>query len=127
MDNAADAPKPATEPSASPRASLIGRTRRHVAGFDWRSYVIYFTFATLCVVFAITLRNDGFLSWQTPRNVLEQTAQISIMAVAMTFVIGSAEIDLSLGRGARAGSGTSARGGGPWGGGGGVGVGGGHR
>jgi ribose transport system permease protein len=108
MGNAADANQPVTDTTAAPRASLLGRTRRHVDGFDWRSYVIYFTFGTLCVVFAITLRNDGFLSWQTPRNVLEQTAQISIMAVAMTFVIGSAEIDLSVGRVAGLASVTSA-------------------
>src|SRR6059058_3083541 len=107
MDDAADA-TPVTDTTVPGRASLLRRGRGAFDAFDWRSYVIYFTFGTLCVVFAITLRNDGFLSWQTPRNVFEQTAQISVMAVAMTFVIGSAEIDLSVGRVAGLASVTSA-------------------
>src|SRR3569832_240090 len=107
MDNAADAQT--TDAAAQPGVSLRTRTRGVLGSFDWRGYVIYFTFFALCVVFAITLRNDGFLSWQTPKIVVEQTAMISVMAVAMTFVIGSAEIDLSVGRGAGRAAVTTAR------------------
>src|SRR3569623_709781 len=114
MGNAVDAPQ-RTDGRTPARASVGERVRGHLGGFDWRSYVIYFTFGALCVVFAITLRNDGFLSWQTPKNVLEQPAQISIMAIAMTFVIGSAEIDLSVGRVAGLASVTSAMGISHWG------------
>src|SRR5690606_13922506 len=44
-----------------------------------------------------TLGDDGFLSGSNVLNIFRQTATISIMAVAMTFVIANAEIDLSVG------------------------------
>jgi len=49
------------------------------------------------VLFAIFLGGDGFLSPNNMLNIVRQTATISIMAVAMTFVIATAEIDLSVG------------------------------
>src|SRR3954452_1881862 len=90
MDNAAETPPLPT--------MLITRTKEQFRSFDWRAYVIYLAFIAVFIVFSITLRNDGFLSWQTPLNIIRQTAAISVMAIAMTFVIGAAEIDLSVGR-----------------------------
>lgn len=65
--------------------------------FDWRQYVIYIVFAAIFVVFAITLRDDGFLNHENLLQIVEQTAMVSVEATAMTFVIAAAEIDLSIG------------------------------
>ncbi len=64
---------------------------------DWRSNVIYIAFVVVFILFAIFLGADGFLSPNNMLNIVRQTATISIMAVAMTFVIATAEIDLSVG------------------------------
>jgi ribose transport system permease protein len=68
--------------------------RRH---FDWRQYVIYVGFVVVFAFFAITLGDSGFLTQRNLENIIRQTATISVMAVAMTFVIGAAQIDLSVG------------------------------
>lgn len=66
-------------------------------GFEWRNYVVYIAFALVFVAFALTLSGRGFLSQNNLLNIISQTATISIMAVAVTFVISAAEIDLSVG------------------------------
>lgn len=68
-----------------------------LTGMDWRGNVIYIAFIAVFLLFAITLGDDGFLSGNNVLNIFRQTATISIMAVAMTFVIANAEIDLSVG------------------------------
>jgi ribose transport system permease protein len=70
---------------------------RFLPYFDWRQYVIYIVFAAIFVVFAITLRGDGFLNHENLLQIVEQTAMVSVEATAMTFVIAAAEIDLSIG------------------------------
>jgi ribose transport system permease protein len=65
--------------------------------FDWRQYVLYIGFVVLFAVFAITLHDEGFTTSNNLLNIVRQTATISVMAVAVTFVIGTAEIDLSVG------------------------------
>jgi ribose transport system permease protein len=74
-------------------ARLIGALK----GFDWRQYVVYIAFALVFLYFAVTLHGSGFLTSTNLLNILRATATISIMAVAMTFVIGAAQIDLSVG------------------------------
>jgi ribose transport system permease protein len=74
-----------------------GRLHRVVRAFDWRQYVIYIGFVIIFVFFAITLADSGFLKPSNLLNVFRQTAVIAVMAVAMTFVIGAAQIDLSVG------------------------------
>lgn len=64
---------------------------------DWRSYVIYIGFVLVFLLFAALLHDSGFLSGRNLLNIFRQTATISVMAVAMTFVIAAAEIDLSIG------------------------------
>ncbi len=64
---------------------------------DWRRYVIYIAFVAIFVFFAATLGPYGFLSATNLLNILRQTATTTIMAVAVTFVIAAAEIDLSIG------------------------------
>jgi ribose transport system permease protein len=71
--------------------------RRAIGAFDWRQYVIYIGFVIIFVFFAITLSDSGFLNTTNLLNVFRQTAVITVMAVAMTFVIGAAQIDLSVG------------------------------
>jgi ribose transport system permease protein len=74
------------------RSSLTG-----LRSLDWRQYIIYIGFAIVFAIFAVTLGDKGFLSSTNLLNVFRQTAIISILAVAMTFVIGAGHIDLSVG------------------------------
>ena len=83
--------------------------------FDWRQYIIYIGLLIVFVVFAITLGEKGFLTPTNLLNVFRQTAIISIMAVAMTFVIGAGQIDLSVGAVAGLSSVTTALALGSWG------------
>jgi ribose transport system permease protein len=71
-------------------------TKRTLA-FDWRQYVVYIGFALVFLTFAIFLSDEGFLSTGNLLNIVRQTTMITVMAVAMTFVISTAEIDLSVG------------------------------
>lgn len=70
---------------------------RPTRGRDWRDYALYIGFAVAFVLFAILLHDDGFLRADNLLNIVRQTAIIAVMAVAVTFVIASAEIDLSVG------------------------------
>jgi ribose transport system permease protein len=65
--------------------------------FDLRQNILYVGFVLLFVVFAVTLGDQGFTNSNNLLNIVRQTATISVMAVAVTFVIGAAEIDLSVG------------------------------
>jgi len=59
--------------------------------------VVYIGFVVLLLFFSIVLSGSGFLSPNNLLNIVRQTAIISVMAVAVTFVIAAAEIDLSIG------------------------------
>jgi ribose transport system permease protein len=83
-----------TTPSA---AATTVPLRERFAGFEWRRYVIYLGFVAVFGLFSVLLYDDGFLSANNLLNIGRQTATITVMAVAMTFVIASAEIDLSVG------------------------------
>lgn len=65
--------------------------------FDWRRYVVYIGFILLFIFFAIALRNAGFMTPNNLLNIVRQTAIIAVMSVAVTFVISTGEIDLSVG------------------------------
>ena len=82
---------------------------------DWRQNIIYIGFVIVFLVFAVTLNDKGFLTPTNLLNVFRQTAIISIMAVAMTFVIGAGNIDLSVGATAGLSSVTTALALGTWG------------
>ena len=64
---------------------------------DIRATLIYWMFAAIFLLFAFLLHDDGFLQSNNLLNIFRQTATITVMAVAMTFVISAAEIDLSIG------------------------------
>lgn len=74
-----------------------GISRRFAFRLDWRRDIIYVGFVVVFVAFAILLGDQGFLGTTNLLNILRQSAIVTIMAVGMTFVIGSAEIDLSVG------------------------------
>ena len=99
-----------TEPTTSGRLNLAS-----LKAFDWRQYIIYIGLLIVFVVFAVTLGEKGFLKSENLLNVFRQTAIISIMAVAMTFVIGAGHIDLSVGAVAGLSSVTTALALGGWG------------
>jgi ribose transport system permease protein len=84
------------------------QTAAPALGFDWQRYVVFFAFLAVFVFFAVTLYDSGFLSVSNLLNIVQQTAIIAVMAVAMTFVISAAEIDLSVGSVAGFASVTSA-------------------
>ena len=65
--------------------------------FEWQKNIIYIGFVAVFILFAITLGDSGFTHPNNLLNIFRQVATISIMAVAMTFVIAAAEIDLSIG------------------------------
>ncbi|MFC4766311.1 ABC transporter permease [Effusibacillus consociatus] len=81
---------------SSNMTNTIQNTNR-LAKFDWKRYIVYIAFVGVFIYFSISLYDQGFLSSNNLLNIARQTAMISIMAVAMTFVISAAEIDLSVG------------------------------
>lgn len=83
--------------STATRGTLRVAVRRAIRTFDWRQYVIYFGFVAIFLFFAVALGDQGFLTSNNLLNVFRQTGTVSVMAVAMAFVIGAAQIDLSVG------------------------------
>lgn len=69
----------------------------HFNNIQWDKFMVYIIFVAVFVVFSITLGNKGFLSPNNIMNVLRQTAMISVMAVACTFVMAAGQIDLTVG------------------------------
>lgn len=63
----------------------------------WNNYVIYYIFAGVILLFSVLLFDKGFLSGSNLMNIARQTAMTSIMAIGMTFVLCTGEIDLSFG------------------------------
>ena len=62
-----------------------------------QNYVVYIFFAVVLTFFAITIGDKGFLSVMNLFNIARTTAMITVIAVAMTFVISAGELDLSVG------------------------------
>lgn len=77
---------------------------------SWRQNIIYFGIVAVFIFFAITLGDRGFTQPQNLLNIFRQSAIIAVMAVAMTFVLASGEIDLSVGSVAGLASVTTAMG-----------------
>ena len=64
---------------------------------DPSGYVVYLAFLLILAFFAITVGDDGFLDPDNLLNIAKQTAPVTIMAVAVVFVLSAGEIDLSIG------------------------------
>jgi ribose transport system permease protein len=65
--------------------------------FPWRKNTIYIAFILTLIFFSITLGDLGFNQPSNLLNIARQCSSIAVMAVMMTFVIATAEIDLSVG------------------------------
>ena len=65
--------------------------------FQWQNYVVYIFFAVVLVFFAFTIGDKGFLTVTNLFNIARTTAMITVIGVAMTFVISAGELDLSVG------------------------------
>ncbi len=83
-------------PAIRAEAGLIRSAPARLRGLDPRAYVVYLAFLLILAFFAITLSDEGFLTSNNLLNIAEQTAPISIMAVAVVFVLSAGEIDLSI-------------------------------
>jgi ribose transport system permease protein len=66
-------------------------------GVEPGRYVVYVVFLLILVFFAVTLRDEGFLSETNLLNIVRQTTPVTVMAVAVVFVLSAGEIDLSFG------------------------------
>jgi ribose transport system permease protein len=83
-------------------ATTVVRPERVSAGqllqrLNWRQNLIFLGFIVIFAIFAVTLNDRGFLNPDNLLNIVRQTSTISVMAVGMVFVIGAAQIDLSVG------------------------------
>jgi ribose transport system permease protein len=73
---------------------MKGKTTRRLYG---SSYQLLLLAALVIVVSLFSLNTPFFFRWDNLRNILDQSTLNIIMAVGMTFVIGSSGIDLSVG------------------------------
>jgi len=64
---------------------------------QWQNYVVYIFFALVLIFFGTTIGDKGFLTVTNLFNIARTTAMITVIAVAMTFVISAGELDLSVG------------------------------
>jgi len=64
---------------------------------QWQNYVVYIFFAVVLVFFGATIGDNGFLTVTNLYNIARTTAMVTVIAVAMTFVISAGELDLSVG------------------------------
>jgi ribose transport system permease protein len=61
------------------------------------TYPVVGAFLLLFAFFAVVLGDDGFTSDTNLLNIVRQTAPVTVMAVAVVFVLSAGEIDLSIG------------------------------
>ena len=79
------------------KATISSRPTSFMPDFQWRNYVVYIFFVAVLGFFAVTIGDKGFLTVMNLFNIARTTAMITVIAVAMTFVISSGELDLSVG------------------------------
>jgi ribose transport system permease protein len=79
------------------KAIASRRPTMSLPDIQWRNYVVYLFFAVVLGFFAITIGDKGFLTVTNMFNIARTTAMITVIAVAMTFVISAGELDLSVG------------------------------
>lgn len=79
------------------KAIASRRPTMSLPDIQWRNYVVYLFFAVVLGFFAVTIGDKGFLTVTNMFNIARTTAMITVIAVAMTFVISAGELDLSVG------------------------------
>jgi len=65
--------------------------------FEIQNYIVYIFFFVVLIFFSFTIGNKGFLTITNTFSIFRSTAMIVVMATAMTFIVASGEIDLSVG------------------------------
>ena len=79
------------------KATATQRSRSALPKVQLQNYVVYIFFAVVLLFFSATIGDKGFLSVMNLFNIARTTAMVTVIAVAMTFVISSGELDLSVG------------------------------
>ena len=79
------------------QSKAIPRQTMALPKVQLQNYVVYIFFAVVVTFFAITIGDKGFLSVTNLFNIARTTAMVTVIAVAMTFVISAGELDLSVG------------------------------
>jgi ribose transport system permease protein len=79
------------------QSKAIPRQTSALPRVQLQNYVVYIFFAVVLTFFAITIGDKGFLSVTNLFNIARTTAMVTVIAVAMTFVISAGELDLSVG------------------------------
>jgi len=77
-------------------SSKLIKMNRQSVGKILADNAIYLIMIGIFIIFAIFLRDKGFLTGTNIMNVFRQTAVISILAVGFTFIIAAGEFDLSI-------------------------------
>jgi ribose transport system permease protein len=72
------------------RIPVVGQVERS-------TYVVYVGFLLIFAVFAVLLRDEGFLTVSNLLNIVQETTPVTVMAIGMVFVLSAGEIDLSIG------------------------------
>jgi ribose transport system permease protein len=79
------------------KATATGRLMPSLPDIQWQNYVVYIFFVVVLGFFAVMIGDKGFLSVTNLFNIARTTAMITVIAVAMTFIISAGELDLSVG------------------------------
>lgn len=79
------------------KATPLPGPKLSLADFVWQNYVVYLFFLIVLAFFAWTIGDKGFLTVTNLFNIARTTAMVTVIAVAMTFVISAGELDLSVG------------------------------
>lgn len=79
------------------KATISGRLALSLPDFQWQNYIVYIFFVIVLGFFAVTIGDKGFLTVTNLFNIARTTAMVTVIAVAMTFIISAGELDLSVG------------------------------
>ncbi len=79
------------------KATISARPTMSLPKLNWQNYIVYIFFVIVLGFFAVTIGDKGFLTVTNLFNIARTTAMITVIAVAMTFIISAGELDLSVG------------------------------
>lgn len=79
------------------KATATGRLMPSLPDIQWQNHIVYIFFILVLGFFAVMIGDKGFLSVTNLFNIARTTAMVTVIAVAMTFIISAGELDLSVG------------------------------
>ena len=79
------------------KATISARPTMSLPKLNWQNYIVYIFFVIVLGFFAVTIGDKGFLTVTNLFNIARTTAMITVIAVAMTFIISAGELVLSVG------------------------------